>query len=97
MRHSGFAVTFMPGTDEVGHVNRYLGVRQVGEQQNFQAVVHLVFGDPFDRGDFPHAFWNILCFDLLNGEEGNQSGTKRDPQRIQRKSDAFHKVESRMV
>ena len=49
--HAGLAVALVPGADEDGQVDGDVRLRGVGEEQDAQAVVELVFGDAFDGGD----------------------------------------------
>jgi hypothetical protein len=51
VRHAGFAVAFVPRSDEDGHIDRHLRLRRIGEQQNSQAVLQPEFGDSLDGGD----------------------------------------------
>ena len=56
VRHARLAVAFLPRADQHGHVHGHFGLRVVGKEQHAQAVVELVFGDAFDRGDFLRRF-----------------------------------------
>src|SRR5581483_3397494 len=57
MRHAGFAVTFLPRTDQHGKIYRDLGLRVVRKEQDAEAIIELVFADAFDSGD---QFWRCV-------------------------------------
>ena len=48
VRHSGFAVPFMPRAYKIGHVNRDLWIRWIGKQDHSQAVGIRVFSETLD-------------------------------------------------
>ena len=50
MRHAGLAVALEARADQVRHVDRDLGVRRIGEQQDAQPVGIRVFGDAAEAG-----------------------------------------------
>ena len=53
--HAGLAVALVPRADQDGQVDGHLGTRRVGEQEDAQAVVQPVLGDPFHRRDLRRA------------------------------------------
>ena len=73
-----FAVALVPRADEHRHVHGHGGPRAVGKQQQLQAVVELIFGDPFDGHDFAR-LGRGRQIPIARGEE-----TKRDEPITQR-------------
>ena len=46
--HSRFAIAFMARADQDGHVDGHFGLGIIGEEQDAQSVLEMVFGDAFD-------------------------------------------------
>src|SRR5437016_1605016 len=49
VRHPCLAVAFVPRADQHGHIYRNFGLRGVGEQEQSQAIIELVFSYALDR------------------------------------------------
>ena len=73
VRHARFAVTFMTGANKDGHVDGELRLRSVGEQEDLDAVVELVFGNTFDFGNF----LGLLGRDVSRSQPAEQSQADR--------------------